>query len=106
MKCVKTGIEFQDSETGKVHTGDLFVSDGQFFLRGIPSDAEGKPKELGDDWPLDAVIYVGGYDRRERFNDSRWTVQIEQVTPAFRNHVAKWYFELLPLMPEGEPAHA
>lgn len=94
MRCVKTGFTFKDSETGKIHTGDLFVSDGEFFIRGIPSDPEGVPVDFGDS-QYDTVVYVGGYDRRERRNDSRWTVQIEQVTAKFRAHVAKWYPELV-----------
>ena len=107
MKCVKTGLDFKDSETGKVHTGDLFVSDGEFFIRGIPSDEDGHPADFGADWPHGAVVYVsGGYDRREGRCDSHWAVEIEQITPEFRAFIAEWSPALLSIMPAEETANA
>ena len=94
MRCVKTGFDFKDSETGLVHTGDLFVSDGEFFIRGIAAK-DGAPVPI-DNGPPDATVYVGGYDRREGHCDSKWTVAIEAVTPWFKDYIAQWYPELAP----------
>ena len=102
MRCVKTGLDFKDSETGKVHTGDLFASDGQFFIRGIPSDGAA-PMDFGADCPHDAVVFVGGYDRREGRFDSHWTVEIESVTPEFRAFIGRWEPDLISLLPLEAP---
>lgn len=90
MKCVKTGFDFRDSETGRVHTGDLFTSDGEFFIRGIPAGPNGLPRELGAEWPPDAVVFVNGYDARAGRFDSHWTVVLEAVSPEFRAYMAEW----------------